>query len=382
MQCNNPIWIEQEGNPKRGVEVPCGKCIYCMETKRSVWTFRILQELKVAETARFVTLTYDEKYLPYRAIYGGVTYKNKIFNWKDEKTDTLWKLPEKINGLKSTSVESTLKIQDLQKFMKDIRNNIYKDQINNVRGLNKDLKEEGERYLKQSKKTAKWSPKLRYFACGEYGNKSKTERPHFHVILYNIPLRWYKWDPIHEEWYSNKLEDIWNKGIVHVGEVSRESAHYVAKYTIKHLLDEWDETDIRTAPFAVMSKNPGIGNNYIQDEQIRNYYNSSKTSYTSLKNGIIQPIGRYYKDKIWPKKTPEEWAGDRLQIWPKERIEATRNTMHHVKEKQERDLNKEIDRFEGDIQAAEKSLRDKRKESFENALRQKRNNQLKSGGKL
>ena len=47
-----------------------------------------------------------------------------------------------------------------------------------------------------------------------------------------------------------------------------------------------------------MSRRPGIGNNYVTDE-IKNYYSRTKNPYVTLEKGIKQPLGRYYKDKIY-----------------------------------------------------------------------------------
>jgi hypothetical protein len=380
MQCQNPIWIKNErGLLKKGTEVPCGKCLSCLEQRRSVWTYRILQELEVAETARFVTLTYDEKYLPW-------------INEKGYITENLWL--EENNTLLNSSRElkETLSKDHLRNFLKKTRNWILKEQISNLRSSNKDLLEEADRYLKKGKKLQKWetkaglkvkwvdtwNPKLRYFACGEYG--SKGNRPHYHVILFNVPLRWYKWDPIHQEWFSNKLEDIWEKGFVHVGDVNRQSAHYTAKYTIKNLMDEWDENDIRVKPFATMSKKPGIGINYTNNVENRNYHIGSETSHTRIQGGYIQPIGRYYKDKIWPKETPNKdtpW----LQVWPKSRYNATQKAVAYGKKQENSQFDTEIRKEDGDILQAEENVRELRREQFEIA-RKKAKHSLLNRNKL
>ena len=113
-----------------------------------------------------------------------------------------------------------------------------------------------------------------------------------------------------------------------------------------------------------MGRNPGIGNNYINDEN-RNYFNSTETSHTRLKSGIIQPIGRYYKDKIWPKK--EITSG--ISIYPQERTNATKKTIHYGKQKEETQLNREIAEEIGDIQQAEENIRNTRKEQFKHAMK-------------
>ena len=119
--------------------------------------------------------------------------------------------------------------------------------------------------------------------------------------MFNVPNEWYEWDSINEKWYSTKLDEIWGKGMIDVGEVNRKSAHYVAKYTIKHLFDYWDYDDIRVKPYAVMSKNPGIGNCYV-NEKNRDYHTRNEVGFTTLKGGYKQDIGRYLRGKIWPEK--------------------------------------------------------------------------------
>lgn len=47
-----------------------------------------------------------------------------------------------------------------------------------------------------------------------------------------------------------------------------------------------------------MSRKPGIGLNYLTDE-IKAYYLDTKNSFVTLTGGIKQPLGRYYKDKIF-----------------------------------------------------------------------------------
>jgi hypothetical protein len=46
------------------VTIPCGKCAICCQKKRAHWSFRLNQELKIAKSALFVTLTYDDENMP------------------------------------------------------------------------------------------------------------------------------------------------------------------------------------------------------------------------------------------------------------------------------------------------------------------------------
>lgn len=59
MQCPQPIRLDNN------VFVQCGKCMTCLKNKRDDWSIRLREELTVSESASFVTLTYDDLYLPY-----------------------------------------------------------------------------------------------------------------------------------------------------------------------------------------------------------------------------------------------------------------------------------------------------------------------------
>lgn len=61
-QCLSPFYINTK--LERNVPVPCGKCYYCVMRRISGWHFRLSNELKYAETASFVTLTYDNNFVP------------------------------------------------------------------------------------------------------------------------------------------------------------------------------------------------------------------------------------------------------------------------------------------------------------------------------
>ena len=78
--------------------------------------------------------------------------------------------------------------------------------------------------------------------CGEYGSDpdqlSGLGRPHFHACLFNLDFK-------DKEFYSERdgvplfksasLSQIWGKGFVTVGEVTFESAAYVARYITKKI---------------------------------------------------------------------------------------------------------------------------------------------------
>lgn len=107
---------------------------------------------------------------------------------------------------------------------------------------------------------------VRFFCAGEYG--SRYQRPHFHAILFGYA-------PSDErvlfngERRSDELEAVWSHGHVHLGEVTAQSAAYVAGYTLekRYGLEAYDdvvdpatgEVFERRPEFVCMSRRPGIG---------------------------------------------------------------------------------------------------------------------------
>lgn len=77
MDCLKPIFIKPKARYVKnsrgpvvayindGMQVPCGKCAFCLVNKRSQWMFRIHHEMRTQmHRGYFITLTYDEKHVP------------------------------------------------------------------------------------------------------------------------------------------------------------------------------------------------------------------------------------------------------------------------------------------------------------------------------
>lgn len=124
-------------------------------------------------------------------------------------------------------------------------------------------------FMKRLRKTGR---KVRFFMCGEYGEINR--RPHFHAILFNcdFPDR-----VIHRAdldgnhlYRSAELERLWPFGFSSIGTVSRQSAQYVANYSLsgqgeddKYSLDDRTGELVEVVkPFAHMSLKPGIGSTW------------------------------------------------------------------------------------------------------------------------
>lgn len=120
--------------------------------------------------------------------------------------------------------------------------------------------------------------KIRYFACGEYGDENL--RPHYHALLFNHSFKdqlFFKNSKSREKIYtSTTLNKIWSYGNSYIGTCTYRSAAYIARYVIKKIGgDLADEHYTRIHPlsgnlvrvnpeFALQSRRPGLGHAWLQ----------------------------------------------------------------------------------------------------------------------
>ncbi len=91
-------------------------------------------------------------------------------------------------------------------------------------------------FMKRLRK--RFGPNIRFYACGEYGDKNG--RPHYHACLFNHDFQDKKiWRPGKDAslnlYRSAALEELWTYGFSSIGEVTFQSAAYVARYIMKKL---------------------------------------------------------------------------------------------------------------------------------------------------
>lgn len=140
------------------------------------------------------------------------------------------------------------------------------------------------------------SNNIRYFLCGEYG--THTFRPHYHAIIFNLPLD----NTPSRIKLTKKLEQIWQKGHVDIGDtVNGAAINYCAKYIMyKHSVSEH-----HVKPFILTSRRPGLGSNYINSQQVRNYHRNDEEA-LAMVDGCKLPLPRFYSTKIFNEKELEE----------------------------------------------------------------------------
>lgn len=240
MACWYPIHVK-----KNGVDhmVPCGSsyglCIPCLKAKAAAWTVRLMFHQAYCYNAKFITLTYDDEKIPYE--------------------DSC----------------QVLKQSDLQSHFKTYRRRIDKRYGQRIR-ITEEENSPGKR--SKFKTVIPERYKLKYYAIGEYG--SKTKRPHYHIIAFNVD----------EELFL----ETWNKGrIKHSGTVTKQSVNYVTHYVINKAKYQ---DRLKYPPFAIISN--GMGKDYLTEDRIK-YHKERFDTMIILPGGEIYAMPRYIKEKIW-----------------------------------------------------------------------------------
>lgn len=150
--------------------------------------------------------------------------------------------------------------------------------------------------------------KVRFYMCGEYGEQ--FSRAHFHACLFGIDFSdkvLFKGSKEVSIYRSSILERLWPHGFCSVGDVTFESAAYVARYVMKKVTGdcadrhysyvdmETGEVRQRTPEFNHMSLKPGIGADWLRKFS-SDVYPHGKV----VVNGVETQPPRYY-DKIFEK---------------------------------------------------------------------------------
>lgn len=182
-------------------------------------------------------------------------------------------------------------------------------------------------YLKRLRKV---TPRLRYYAVGEYG--STTLRPHYHAILFNAQEK-----DIRDCWslLDKKTGQKVPIGIVHVGTCTEASVAYVLKYVVQ---SKDPVPSGFNPPFSIMSRGYGLGLNYLTDEMLA-WHRAGDRVYM-IQHGEKHRLPRYYKDKIWPKV--EEWYNRDGTVcrWNQERETLNQKALAEAEKREKRELKK------------------------------------------
>lgn len=113
------------------------------------------------------------------------------------------------------------------------------------------VKSDIQKFFKRLRRKLPNTTPIRYYAVGEYGEK--TSRAHYHAIIYGLDF-----DDLQNHQLIN---NTWGMGFTYIGEVTPESASYVAQYTTKKITGAESENHYygRLPEFNLTSRKPGLG---------------------------------------------------------------------------------------------------------------------------
>lgn len=162
--------------------------------------------------------------------------------------------------------------------------------------------------------------KLRFFHCGEYGESGG--RPHYHTLIFGHRFRDLIPAPCRSEndlFISPKLEELWGHGHCLIGDVTFESAAYVARYVTKKITgpdayDHYNKINKQTGEvlqeripeYVTMSRRPGVGATWF-DRYTSDVFPRDEVA---LKRGDRYMMTRppAYYSKLFERMDPDEMA--------------------------------------------------------------------------
>jgi hypothetical protein len=260
-----------DGEP---IFVKCNNCIGCRLDYSREWATRITHEAQLHDDNCFITLTYNDDNIPR---------------------------------------DGSLVKKDIQNFIKRLRKSLEMPYCLIDEKCRPVLYKRGKK-KGQPKMATSTFKKIKYYYCGEYGDKNN--RPHYHAIIFNHNFN--DWVYLHttdngsDIYTSPTLEKIWGKGFVTIGTVTFESAAYIARYCVKKINGKMADTIDKITglkpyercetvfgeiveiykvlpEFADMSRRPGIGRDWF------NKYRSDcyPKDYTTINGMRIKPPKAY-----------------------------------------------------------------------------------------
>lgn len=250
------------------LELACGQCHGCkLKTSRD-WAIRCMHEKQMHKHSCSITLTYDTAHLP-----------------------TTW---------------YSIAYRDWQLFMKRLRKAAFKGLEGGIAKPNTAaanslitdaLMPIGRRHSRPA------TAGIRFYMGAEYGEK--YGRPHFHACLFGIDFAdriFYKTTKAGSRLYTSPtLEKIWRLGYATIGDVTFQSAAYIARYIMKkrtgdnktghyEIIDlDSGEIQTRRKEFNQMSRRPGLGSTWLAKYQTDAYPHGK----VILKNSRVN-TPRYY----------------------------------------------------------------------------------------
>lgn len=183
---------------------------------------------------------------------------------------------------------------------------------------------------------------VRFYMCGEYGDLNK--RPHYHAAIFGHQFEdavpFFKSQSGSIVYTSESLTKLWPLGHASIGELTRDSAAYIARYVIKKISGPPAETHYqRVDPdtgeihqvepeFTRMSLKPGIGARWIEQYHSDVYHLDSINT-----QGRLSKVPKYY-DSQMEKINPDTLVTVRANRYKRAISQSEDNTEARLKTKQ------------------------------------------------
>lgn len=259
------IFNSMKAADHEAIKLPCGQCIGCRIDRSRQWAVRCVHEASQHSKNCFITLTFSPESLACR------------------------------------SNEWSLDVRDWQLFMKRLRK--------------------------------KFGPKIRFYHCGEYGEmcgncnasifscscgssvRPVLGRPHYHACIFGFDFPDKElWKVINGQnlYISRSLQELWPHGFSTIGDVTFESAAYVARYIMKKINGgraedhyvRYDTGEVLKPEYTTMSRRPGIAREWI-DKYVDDVYphdfviiNGKKYRPPRYYDGILKTERPYTFDEV------------------------------------------------------------------------------------
>lgn len=240
------------------IEIPCGRCIECRKTYARDWSVRCYHESLCHEQNCFITLTIDN--LAHQKFISSLEKKN-------------WYCKGCVNGSRyfKYPIDYSVNRGIIYYFIKRLRDYLYRT----------------------------YNISIRYFGCGEYGEK--YERPHYHILIFGydftdkVPFKLSNKGV--QLFTSDELSNLWPYGFSYVEELNHNACSYVAQYCMKKIKpydceDLYDYYYGKIPEFLFMSKgNCQVNRCPYIDDIIKDNFNSLRNLYIPYCNDCIRTRG-------------------------------------------------------------------------------------------
>lgn len=291
------VFDSNESSNRYTVFLPCGKCYACRCASRAEWALRMREEFKDNRNVScfFLTLTYDDNYLPCVG-----------FNTKD-----------------ILDYYSVCPISERNYWFSVLKKEHFMDFLQRLKFWFRSYFCTPYYYKHPHKAIynvnfrSGWIPIYddntlpRYYLTGEYGDLSN--RCHGHCIV---------WFPkeVHASDIKNYSKDLWPYGNLDIeSHISPAARNYVAKHQVKDCTGS-DFQNLYSPIFCLSSRyRGGIGRILKQDIRMKKIFlqslrngDSSDCYYTNVQSSVVYkiPIPRFLK-KVWH---PEKLNDDEFEI--------------------------------------------------------------------